>query len=154
MIYSVTLGKRAGETKVLPVDWERLPAEAQAKIIAYGVQRTFNDAVGGGDLSIDDKVKIASGMIADYYQGKIGRKRAEGVSDEVAIGRQLVRAALKDKLGGKSPEWKAFIGLSEDAQNAKLDALAAKHGEKLAAQVAKEIARRAAKPKLDLDMDF
>lgn len=154
MIYTVTLGKRAGETKVLPVDWDRLPTEAQAKIIAYGVQRTFNDAVGGGDLALVDKVKIATGMIEEYYQGKIGRKRAEGVSDEVAIGRQLVRAALKDKLGGKSAGWKAFIGLSDAEQNTQLDALAAKYGEKLAKEIAKEIARRAQKPKLELDMDF
>lgn len=155
-IYTVTLGKKSeGEKKILQVDWERLPAIAKEKIIAYGVQRTFNDACGGAEHTIEDKVSIVEEMIADYYAGEIGRKRAEAVPTELAVQRQLVRAAVKVRLGGKHPTWKDFLGLSDADQVAKLDAWAAKFpAEELAKEVAAEIARRAAKPKLKMTGDF
>ena len=111
--YNVTLGKRSGETKVIAVDWEKMPDTAKEKIIAYGVQRVFNDMVGGSDSTLEDKVKDVEAAVARFYAGDIGRKAAEGVSAEVSIGRSLVRQALKAKYGAKSPEWATFTGLSD-----------------------------------------
>lgn len=151
MEYTITIGKREGEKRSFVLNWDKLPQVAQEKIIAYGVQRTFNDAAGGSDNTLADKVAIVEALMERFYAGDIGRARAAGVSEEVAIARQLIRAALKQAWGGKSPEWKAFTGLSDAEQEAKLDAQAEKNRAKLAPLVAAEIKRRAAKPKLELE---
>lgn len=153
-MYNVTLGKRDGDTRVIAVDWSKLPEAAREKIIAYGVQRTFNDAVGGSDLTIDDKVKAVEKMLEAYYAGDIGRKRAEGVSAETAIARSLIRAAIKAKYGAKSPQWAAFTGLSDDAQAAKLDALYVEHEKTFKPQVDAEMKVRASRGKINVELSL
>lgn len=160
-IYTVTLGRRAGEPVTTPVDWARLPDAAKEKIIAYGVQRTFNDMVGGKKFpTIESKSAHVTEAIARYYAGDIGRAAVAGVSIEQAIGRQLVRAALKAKHGAKSPAWAKFTGLSDAEQEAKLDELLEKNREAFADDIATEMKRRAelaakrAKQAAKMDLDF
>lgn len=140
-VYTTTIAK----THTLAVDWEKLPANAQEKIIAYGVQRIFNDMVGGSERfpTIEDKVKHVEAQIARFMAGDIGRAASASVSNETAIGRSLIKAGLKAKYGAKSPEWAAFTGLSDDEQDAKLDALLDKNRAKLQPQIDAEIKRRA-----------
>ena len=144
-IYTVTIGRRSGETKTFPVDWTKLPEAAKEKIIAYGVQRTFNDMVGGSDSTVEEKGKEIVEAIERYYAGDIGRKAAEGVAPEVAIARSLVKAALKAHWGAKSKEWAEFTGLDDDAQAAKLDTVYAKNEEKFKPDVEAELERRRAR---------
>lgn len=140
-IYNTTIAK----THTLAVDWAKLPANAQEKIIAYGVQRIFNDMVGGSERfpTVEDKVKHVEAQIARFMAGDIGRAASASVSNETAIGRSLIKAGLKAKYGAKSPEWAAFTGLSDVEQEAKLDALLEKNKAKLQPQIDAEVKRRA-----------
>jgi hypothetical protein len=139
-IYTTTIAK----TETLPVDWEKLPEAAREKIIAYGVQRIFNDMVGGAERfpTVEKKVAHVKEQIERFYAGDIGRKASAGVSTETAIARQEARRLVKAKLGAKSPEWAAFTGLEDDEQNAKLDAVVAKNQAHFDKFVAAEIAAR------------
>lgn len=141
-IYTTTIAK----TKTLPVDWEKLPQAAREKIIAYGVQRIFNDMVGGSERfpTVEDKVAHVTDAIERFYKGEIGRGGGVGVSPEVAIARQLLRAALKESLGAKSEKWAKFTGLEDAAQAAKLDELYERNKAKFAPEVEKELKRREA----------
>ena len=144
-VYTVTLGRRAGEPVTMPVDWEKLGDAAKEKIIAYGVQRTFNDMVGGEKFpTIEAKTAHVTEAIARYYAGEIGRVASAGVSTEQAIGRKLVRQAIKAKYGATSPAWKAFTGLTDDDQVAKLDAMLEKNRAAFEPEIKEEMARMAA----------
>lgn len=157
-IYTTTIAKEA----VINVDWAKLPANAQEKIIAYGVQRVFNDMVGGKERfpTVKEKVAHVEHMLARFYAGDIGRAASAGVSNETAIGRAIVRQSLKAKYGAKSPEWAKFTGLSDDDQNAKLDTLLEKNRAKLQPAIDAEVKRRAelaekrAKQSDGLDLDI
>lgn len=157
-VYNTTIAK----THTLAVDWAKLPANAQEKIIAYGVQRIFNDMVGGSERfpTIEDKVAHVTAQIARFMAGDIGRQAGVGVSNETAIGRSLIKAGLKAKYGAKSPEWATFTGLEDSEQDAKLDALLDKNRAKLQPQIDAEVKRRAelavkrAKQSDGLDLDI
>lgn len=157
-IYTTTIAK----TETLPVDWEKLPMQAKEKIIAYGVQRIFNDMVGGAERfpTVEKKVAHVKEQIERFYKGEIGRASGGGVSTEVSIGRSLVRAALKLKYGAKSETWAKFTGLGDEEQNAKLDEVFEKNREAFAEEVKKEMKRRAdaaakrAKQAEGLDLDI
>lgn len=154
--YSTTIAK----THTVEVDWNKLPANAQEKIIAYGVQRIFNDMVGGSERfpTVDDKLAHVKTQLERFYAGDIGRAQSAGVPTETVIARQLVRAALKAQLGAKSEKWAAFTGLSDDAQAEKLDAVFEKNRERFEPEVKAELKRRAeaakSKAKLADKLDF
>lgn len=141
--YTTTIAKQVSRE----IDWTKLPANAQDKIIAYGVQRIFNDMIGGNERfpTLKDKVAHVDAQIARFMAGDIGRMRTESVPTETAIARQLVRKALKDQLGAKSEKWSTFTGLSDDDQVAKLDAIYEKNTAKFEPAVKEEMKLRAAK---------
>lgn len=158
MAYVTVIAK----TETIAVPFEKFPAHVQEKIIAYGCQRIFNDMVGGAERfpTVEKKVAHVKEKIEAFLNGDVGRGSGTGVSSETAIGRQLVRAALKAKHGAKSETWAKFTGLSDDEQAAKLDAVLEKNKEAFAAEIAAEMKRRAeaaakrakAVEKLDLDL--
>jgi hypothetical protein len=156
MAYSTTIAK----TISIEVPFEAMPKAVQEKIIAYGCQRIFNDMVGGSERfpTTEDKVAHVKAQIARFLAGDIGRQASAGVPTETAIARQLVRAALKAQLGGKSEKWAIFTGLDDAKQAEKLDALFEANKELFAPQVEAEIeARRkaaAAKSKLAGKMEI
>lgn len=122
--YAVTLGKKAGTPTSVPVPVAGMPEAAIVKMFAYGVQRTFNDANGGSDTSLDEKVAGVKEMIADFLEGKVARSRASGeaVDPLVAEIRVLLRSDYKDawtEENGKDG-WKAR---EEDDIVAGIDAL-------------------------------
>lgn len=158
MEYFTTIAKEV----TIKVPFGEMPQAVQEKIIAYGCQRIFNDMVGGLERfpTVKDKVDHVNAMIVKFLSGDIGRSARTGLGTEALIGRGLARVALKTRLGAKSPEWKSFIGLSDNAQDEKLDAIFAKNAEKMAPDVAAELKRRAElaakRDKLadGLDLDF
>lgn len=93
--YEVTIGKRAGETRTFRVNLADFPAHAIEKIIAYGVQRTFNDKVGGSDSTLDEKAATVEALIERWKAGDIGRAPAQGVDAVTAEARKLIGAMLR-----------------------------------------------------------
>lgn len=49
------------------------------------------------------------------------RGEGSGVDPRTAVARSIVRKAIKEKVGHKSPDWAKFTGLSDADQLAKLD---------------------------------
>src|SRR5690554_2224127 len=93
--YEVTIGKRSGETRTFRVNLSEFPAHAIEKIVAYGVQRTFNDKVGGSDTTLEEKAKAVQLLIARWKRGDIGRAPAESADPITAEARKLVGARLR-----------------------------------------------------------
>lgn len=148
------------KTQSVSCNWADLPANAQEKIIRYGFQRIFNDMVGGAERfpTVEDKVAHVKEQLERFKKGDIGRATSAAVPTETVIARQLVRAALKKQLGAKSEKWTAFIGLDDDKQGEKLDAIFEKNREAFEPEVKAELKRRAdaqkAKAKLGDKLEF
>ena len=101
------------------------PPHAVEKILRYGFQRIFNDAVGSGDLTVEDKVRLAGELIERYKQGDVGRKASGGGVD--ALTRE-VRKQVGIALRAKAPDvWKKLKDLEDDKKAKKLDAIAEKN---------------------------
>lgn len=97
--YAVTVGKRTGNGVSREIPMAKMPLAAWRKIVGYGVQRTFNDAIGGSDTTQDEKLATVEKMIEAYLAGDIGRARAAGVDPLTAeiriVMRQLVKAEME-----------------------------------------------------------
>jgi len=112
------------ETRSFTVDFKNLPDNAKEKIIAYGCQRVFNDAVGGKDKfdTFDDKCKFVEKMIENYENGIIGRAPgAPKVSTLQSTIYKLARAALKTARAKAGKDMKTFTGLDKIKQLEILD---------------------------------
>lgn len=72
-----------------------MPQAAIEKMLRYGAQRIFNDAVGGKDTAATDKVAAARDMIERFKRGEIGRQVAAGVDAVTKLARRKAKAALK-----------------------------------------------------------
>ena len=154
----VTIGKRAGTPQSTEIPLGEFPEAAILKIMAYGAQRVFNDAVGGSDTDQAAKVATVRKMIDDFKKGIVGRAASEGV-DAVTAG---IRAVIKSKLKAGLPKekWAKFEALDAKAQNTKLDEYIAKQGEefqtKVRTTVETKLAQRAAEKQAlaNLAVDF
>lgn len=95
--YAVTLGKREGTPTSIPVPVADMPENAVLAMFTYGVQRKFNDAVGGADTALADKVTAARQMVADYLEGKVQKARGSGeaVDPVTAAIRVILRSDYK-----------------------------------------------------------
>lgn len=111
--YEVTIGKRAGETRTFQVNLADFPANAIEKIIAYGVQRTFNDKVGGSDTTLEEKAETVRQLIERWKRGDIGRAPAQGVDAVTAEARKLVGAMLRKS---KPDVWKKIKDRDDKAE--------------------------------------
>lgn len=120
--YGVTLGKREGNPTFVPVPVADMPEAAIIAMFTYGVQRKFNDAVGGADTKLDDKVASAQQMVADYLEGKVTKPRGTGESVDpmTAEIRLILRPDVKAGWikANNAEAWKA---LGEDEIAAMLD---------------------------------
>lgn len=104
--YEVTIGKKAtggAGTRTFQVNLADFPVNAVEKIIAYGVQRIFNDKVGGANSTLDDKAKDIEALIERWKRGDIGRTPAQGVDAVTAEARKLIGAELRKS---KPDVWK------------------------------------------------
>lgn len=127
--YAVSIGKRSGESVHIPLPLADMPAAAWLKIMSYGAQRTFNDAVGGSDKTAEDKVAKIKEMIDAYLAGDIGRRASASVDPVTAAIRSIIRQLWKaqDADGYKAAKDEddiddrldaIFAGQPEDAQAA------------------------------------
>lgn len=117
--YGVTLGKREGSPTFVPVPVADMPEAAILAMFAYGVQRKFNDAVGGADTKLEDKVAAARAMVADYLEGKVTKPRgsSEAVDPMTAEIRLILRPDVKAGWikANNAEAWKA-LGEDEIAE--------------------------------------
>ena len=120
--YGVTLGKREGNPTFIPVPVADMPENAIIAMFAYGVQRKFNDSVGGADTALADKVIAARAMVDDFLAGKVTKPRgsSEAVDPMVAEIRLILRPDVKAGWikANSADGWKA---LGEDEIAAMLD---------------------------------
>jgi len=125
------------------------PLVALEKFITYGMQRVFNDAIGGEAPLI--KIDVVTGMIEDFKKGVVGKRRTGAPVDDVhKIARQLARIALKAVYAAQSLDFKEFTELDRDDQMVKLDKIV-EGNEKLLVEAQKKIdARKAAQSEIDL----
>ena len=135
----------------LSVEIDRLSPEVQRLLMLHGLTQKIGDAAANAKVAAAEAempvAEMAEAMMMKVrdalYAGDWGVSRSgSGVSEETAIQRSVMRAALKEALGAKSPKWAEFSGLSDEMQAEKLDALFAKNAEKLAPRVSAEKKRR------------
>lgn len=95
--FGVTIGKREGAPTFIPVPMADMPLNALQAMFTYGVQRKFNDAVGGADVALADKVKAAGEMVAAFTRGEVAKARGTGESVDPVTAeiRSLVRPEVK-----------------------------------------------------------
>lgn len=142
--YEVTIGKRAGETRTFQVNLADFPANAIEKIIAYGVQRTFNDKVGGSDTTLDEKAETVRQLIERWKRGDIGRAPAQGVDAVTAEARKIVGAMLRKT---QPDVWKKIRDRDDKAEV--LDKIVERNPN-IRAQAEEIVRKRAEAPKVDL----
>lgn len=122
---------------------EELPAQSVEHLLTFALQ-TLQDAYAGAD-NADEAVGAFNGKLDRLIAGTLGTRSGGGGVDEfTVVMRQVVRGAVKAKLGAKSPEWSDFTGLSDDAQNERLAAIYAKNEKAFKPVIEAKIAERAA----------
>lgn len=108
MRLDVSIARRNGDGTVLQFRLGDMPQAAVERMLRYGAQRIFNDAVGGSDMTPTDKVAAAQAMIDRFKAGQVGRQPRATVDAVTHEAYKLLRAALpKDKreaLKARAPE--------------------------------------------------
>ena len=101
-----------------------------AELLTYGIGQKLRDAASAASTvakeTATDVQVVAQGMLDAAYKALTSgewshRGEGSGVDPRTAIARSIVRKAIKEKFGAKSPEWAKFTGLSDKDQLAKLD---------------------------------
>jgi len=112
------------EGKVV-VDATKLPQAAIEHLIAKGVQRLLNDAIGSNELfpTIADKIAHAEKMRDDLYNGILGRTPVAQVDNVTKEARIIARDVLKANLIAQGKKYSVFTALEMDARNTILDKL-------------------------------
>lgn len=146
---TMTVAMRNGAS--VAVNVEALSALG-AELFAYGVGQKLRDAASAAstvakDTSTDVQV-VAQGMLDTAYASLVAgewshRGDGTGADPRTLVARSIVRRAIKEKLGAKSPEWKAFTGQSDADILAKLDANYESNKEVFDPAIDAEIERRA-----------
>ena len=142
--YEVTIGKRSGETRTFKVNLADFPAHAIERIIAYGVQRTFNDRVGGSDTTLEEKAETVRLLIERWKRGDIGRPTPQTVDALTAEARKLARATLRKS---RPDIWKKIKDSSN--KDELLDKIVERNPH-IRAQAEENVRKRAESPTVDL----
>lgn len=122
---------------------KELPAQSVEHLLTFALQ-TLQDAYAGAD-NADEAIGAFNGKLDRLIAGTLGTRSGGGGVDEfTTVMRQVVRGAVKAKLGAKSPEWAEFTGLSDADQNERLAAIYAKNEAKMKPVVDAKVAERAA----------
>lgn len=136
------------------LDMTKLTPEIVARLAVHGATQKVSDAASNatkvaadsGALVDDVTVSLMSKAVDALLKGEWAQRTGgDGVDERTRVARQVTQATVKAKLGATSPEWKAFTGLSDAEQVAKLDEWFADNAEVLTNAVDAEIAERAAK---------
>ncbi len=123
-----------------------------ANLCEYGIGQKLRDsasaatkaaeAEGSGGVQAEAQAMMEA-CLASLVAGEWShRGTGEGVDPRVAIARSIVRRAMKEKLGSKSPAWAKFTGLSDKDQLAKIDETFASNADLFNPLVDAEVARR------------
>lgn len=138
------------------IDTARLSPEIIAKLVVHGLTQKVADAASGAkkiaeetnadvhDVTVNLMSKAVDALVAGEWSTRVA---GEGVSLETRVARQITRTMAKAKMGSKSAAWATFTGLSDDEQNAKLDAWFAANEAALKSEVDAELSRRKAAAK-------
>ena len=123
-----------------------------AELFTYGVGQKVRDSASAASTvakeSNENVQAVAQGMmdaaVASLLAGEWShRSEGTGVDPRTSVARSIVRRAMKEKLGSKSPEWATFTGLSDKDQLAKIDETFEANRELFDSLVDIEIKRRA-----------
>lgn len=156
--FHVMLGKRAGNAKPVTVDLTRLPENALAAIFLYGMQRKFNDKVGGADKTVEEKVKAAEAMRDRFYDGEVSAPRGTGAGKPAWW--KFAAATIRENLKSHAKHGQAYkeadtAGREEMVQKAWDNLPAEKQAEiQTAAEERLEAEREAAKRTAELDIEI
>jgi len=129
--YAVSIGQRSEEeTRHIAVPVHTFPENAIIKVFDYGIQRIFNDKVGG--LSLDAAETKVRARVAEFAEGKIRKSRTSGekVSDLAIEVRRMILVSIKASLSKEA--WKA---LSEEERADKADEQFEAQSEKVQADI-------------------
>lgn len=117
------------------------------RIFDYGLKQVIADAASQATNAADATAMMAKKLDAIRNGTWSSRGGGSAVDERTEIARMIVRAELKANYGAKSPEWADFTGLSDEAQNEKLDYNFAENEDVFGPIVDAEIARRVEKAK-------
>lgn len=146
---TMTVAMRNGASVEVPMaDVSALGAE----LLAYGIGQKLRDAASAASTVAKETSAevqtVAQGMLDAALKALTSgewshRGDGTGADPRTLIARSIVRRAIKEKVGSKSPEWAKFTGLSDADQIAKLDETFAANAELFDPLVDAEIKRRA-----------
>lgn len=123
-----------------------------AELLTYGIGQKLRDSASAASTQAKETNEsvqvIAQGMLDAAYKALASgewshRGDGTGADPRTLIARSIVRRAIKEKFGSKSPDWAKFTGLSDADQNAKLDETFANNEALFSPLVDAEIKRRA-----------
>jgi hypothetical protein len=122
-------------------------------LLEYGIGQKVRDSASAATKAAEaegskgvqaEAQAMMEACVAGLMRGEWShRGDGTGVDPRVAIARSIVRRAIKEKLGSKSPDWAKFTGLGDKEQLAKLDETYAANATLFDPLVDAEIARRA-----------
>lgn len=127
-------------------------ANLGAELFAYGVGQKLRDAASAASTVAKETATevqvVAQGMLDAALKSLVAgewshRGDGTGADPRTLIARSIVRKAIKEKVGSKSPAWATFTGLSDAEQLAKLDANYEANKEVFDPAIDAEIKRRA-----------
>lgn len=167
-IADFTVTSREQDVAVAAADFT---PEIWARLAVHGAVQKIADAASGAMKIAADEAKVADAdvkawkvtdageagiakhtlaLMGKAYDGLVAgewstRSAGLGVDLRTRVARSIMRAQIKAKVGAKSPAWATFTGLSDDEQNAKLDANIAANAAALEPAIDEELRLRAAK---------
>lgn len=122
-MHTVTKGPRDKSWLAsVTVDETKLSKDIRERLMLHGLHQKIADAASGATNeaeAIAAMQKAADAILAGEWSS---RGSGEGVDEFTRIARQIVRSAMKEALGAKSPEWATFTGYDDATQSEKLDA--------------------------------
>lgn len=146
---TITVAMRNGAS--VEIETSKL-ADLGAELFMYGVGQKVRDAASGATKAAEaegskgvtaEAQAMMEAAVAALVAGEWShRGDGSGVDPRTAVARSIVRRAIKEKLGSKSPEWAKFTGLSDKDQLAKLDETFAANESLFTPLVDAEIKRR------------
>lgn len=146
---TLTVAMRNGASVEIPTNGL---AGLASELFIYGVGQKVRDSASAASTQAKetntDVAVVAQGMMDAAVVALLAgewshRGDGTGADPRTLIARSIVRRAIKEKVGSKSPEWAKFTGLSDKDQIAKLDETFAANAELFDPLVDAEIKRRA-----------
>lgn len=130
MTLETSIGSRDPNGKTFQCRLGDFPQAAIEKFLRYGFQRVFNDATGGSDTTVEQKVTEAAAMIERFKNGEIGRVGSASADSVTSLARTLARAKIKSQNPDAAKRLREAIKtggkIREDAW-AKIDAIIEKN---------------------------